>query len=85
MLNMINVVPEIMHLDNLNVAKQSWTKGAVQLMSEHMKSWASNTFKAMGTKLDVRLCAEMCAYQVQRQGGHGVVQGIGVGGVGQRE
>ena len=54
MLNMINVVPEIMHLDNLNVAKQSWTKGAVQLMSEHMKSWASNTFKAMGTKLDVR-------------------------------
>ena len=54
MYKMINCIPEVMHLDGLNVAKQSWTKGAVVLLNEYMQEVASGFFKGMGVKLDVK-------------------------------
>ena len=54
LINMINVIPEIMHLDGLNIAKQAWTKGVLVLLSEHMREVFSGFFKGMGAKLDVK-------------------------------
>ena len=52
--NMINVIPEIMHLDALNVAKQAWTKGLVMLLNEHMREFMTGFVKGLGAKLDVK-------------------------------
>ena len=54
MFNMLNVIPEVMHLDGLNVAKQAWTKGVLVLFNEHMREVATTFFKGMGVKLDVK-------------------------------
>ena len=54
MINTDHIIPEIMHLDNLNVAKQSWTKGVVPLMSEYMREVTTGFFKSMKVKLDVK-------------------------------
>ena len=50
-----DIYPETMHLDQLNVAKQCWTKGAVRLMSAHMRIVSASFFKGMGFKLDCKL------------------------------
>ena len=55
MVGMSDVYPEIMHLDQLNVAKQQWTKGPMRLMSAHMRAVAAGFFKGMGFKLDCKL------------------------------
>ena len=54
MIDTDHVVPEIMHLDNLNVAKQCWTKGVMPLMTDFMKEVTTDFFKRMGVKLDVK-------------------------------
>ena len=50
-----NIYPEIMHLDQLNIAKQSWTKGPQRLMSAHMRGVSATFFKGLGFKLDCKL------------------------------
>ena len=52
--DMINVIPEVMHLDALNVAKQAWTKGLVMLLNEYMREVTSSYVKGLGAKLDVK-------------------------------
>ena len=54
MINTNRITPEIMHLDNLNVAKQCWTKGVMPLMSEFMREFTTDFFKVMKVKLDVK-------------------------------
>ena len=54
MFNMLNVIPEIMHLDALNVAKQAWTKGLATLLNEHMREVLTGFIKGLGGKLDVK-------------------------------
>ena len=54
-MNMRNVYPEIMHLDQLNIAKQSFTKGPLRLMSAHMRAVSASFFKGLGFKLDCKL------------------------------
>ena len=54
LINMLHVIPEIMHLDGLNIAKQAWTKGILVLLNEHMREVFSGFFKGLGTKLDVK-------------------------------
>ena len=55
MVGMSDIYPEIMHLDQLNVAKQIWTKGPLRLMSAHMRSVSADFYKGMGFKLDCKL------------------------------
>lgn len=52
---MSEVYPEIMHLDQLNIAKQCWSKGPLRLMSAHMRTISASFFKGMGFKLDCQL------------------------------
>lgn len=52
--NMIQCIPEIMHLDGLNIAKQAWTKGVLVLLNEHMRDVLTGFFKGLGAKLDVK-------------------------------
>ena len=54
MYHMMNVIPEIMHLDALNVAKQAWTKGLAQLLNEHMREVLTGFIKGLGAKLEVK-------------------------------
>ena len=54
MFHMLNVIPEIMHLDGLNVAKQAWTKGLVILLNEHLREVLTGFVKGLGAKLDVK-------------------------------
>ena len=58
MFNMLNAIPEIMHLDALNIAKQSWTKGLVVLLNEHMREILTGFIKGLGCKLDVKQKAD---------------------------
>lgn len=53
-INTERIIPEIMHLDNLNVAKQCWTKGIMPLMSDFMREVTTTFFKNMNVKLDVK-------------------------------
>lgn len=55
MANLRDVYPEIMHLDQLNVAKQCWSKGPMRQMSAHMRIVSASFFKGMGFKLDCKL------------------------------
>ena len=55
LVNMSNVYPEIMHLDQLNVAKQCWSKGLLRMMSPHMRAMSATFFKGLGFKLDCKL------------------------------
>ena len=55
MVDTANIYPEIMHLDQLNIAKQSWTKGPLRLMSAHMRIVSVTFFKGIGFKLDCKL------------------------------
>ena len=52
---MSEVYPEIMHLDQLNIAKQCWSKGPLRVMSAHMRIISASFFKGMGFKLDCQL------------------------------
>ena len=52
--HMDTVIPEIMHLDALNVAKQAWTKGALVLLNEHMRTALTGYFKGLGASLAVK-------------------------------
>ena len=54
---MRRVIVEVMHLVELNVAKQCWTKGVVSLMGPYMRDMATQFFKGMDFKLDVKLKA----------------------------
>ena len=54
MYNMMNVIPEVMHLDGLNVAKQAWTKGVLVLLNEYMREFSTTFFKGLGVKLEVK-------------------------------
>ena len=56
--DMLSVIPEIMHLDNLNIAKQAWTKGVLVLLNEHMRDVVTAFFKGIGAKLDVKTKAD---------------------------
>lgn len=53
-----NIYPEIMHLDQLNVAKQCFTKGPQRLMSPYMRTTTATFVKGMGFKLDCKLKAD---------------------------
>ena len=55
--NMQQVIVEIMHLAQLNAAKQCWTKGVVLLMSVYMRDISTKYFNGMGFQLDVKLKA----------------------------
>lgn len=55
--SMMDVIVEIMHLVELNAAKQCWTKGVVLLMSGYMRDTSTKFFDGMGFKLDVKLKA----------------------------
>ena len=57
LVGMSHVIVEVMHLVELNVAKQCWTKGIVLLMSPYMRELSTNYFAGMGFKLDVKLKA----------------------------
>ena len=57
LVSMCHVIVEVMHLIELNVAKQCWTKAVVSLMSPYMRDMATQFFKGMEFKLDVKLKA----------------------------
>ena len=57
LVNMSHVIVEVMHLVQLNVAKQCWTKGICLLMSAYMRDVSTKFFDGMGFKLDVKLKA----------------------------
>ena len=57
MVDMDHVITEVMHLVELNAAKQCWTKGVVLLMSAYMREISTGFFTGMGFKLDVKLKA----------------------------
>ena len=57
LISMDHVIVEVMHLIQLNVAKQCWTKGVVSLMSAYMRDMGTGFFKGMDFKLDVKLKA----------------------------
>ena len=57
LIGMSHVIVEVMHLVELNVAKQCWTKGIVLLMSPYMRELSTSYFAGMGFKLDVKLKA----------------------------
>ena len=54
MFHMINAIPEIMHLDALNMAKQAWTKGFLVLLNEYFRDVVSGFIKGLGAALSVR-------------------------------
>ena len=55
LVNTADIYPEIMHLDELNVAKQCFTKGPQRLMSPYMRTFSAQFVKGMGFKLDCKL------------------------------
>ena len=57
LVSMDHVVVEVMHLVELNVAKQCWTKGIVLLMTAYMREMSTKFVDGMGFKLDVKLKA----------------------------
>ena len=55
LVNTADIYPEIMHLDQLNIAKQCWSKGPQRQMSCHMRAFSATFIKGMGFKLDCKL------------------------------
>ena len=55
LVSMEQVIVEIMHMAQLNVAKQCWTKGVATLMSPHMRDMGTQFFDGMGFRLAVSL------------------------------